>query len=869
MPEEKPLSADAEAVLCKAFADYNAAFEAHTLKYGQAPQYGSKIEPEQLNAIISYIATGARNESDFRPLANLVADICDLRSQRVDGYEPAEIKKLADAGLTLQQAVRFAGFSATWSNDLIHELVCSAEDARIAPLLAQLDQGADFRLVMQLWQPVERYSRSRDLTPGEIVANTFSKHYFNNQVPEVLSPSMFYFYLEHLDVVEEALGETKADHVIEFLETWPWVPASLLQALFEYGLIGHKQSRGRARALLANANLETLLITRLSDKDKPVRYAAADWIGRRRITLAEPALRAALAREKTDEGKASMLTALSRIGADIADVFDVKALKAEAKKGLAKTTPEQLAWFPFHHLPRLRWRDGKPVPDEIIQWWVVQANKLKNPAGNAMFDLSFDRLMPEDAAAFGLLVLKTFVDIDTRTIPASEALAEAEKEADRIMLAAAWAQKLGRQHFVDALYRQYMQKQQGASEHRGVLGLSVRASGPEAAEIVSRYLKDHGNKVNQAKALLQALARNPAPAAIQGVLAAANRLKQKTTQALARELVEAIAEERGWTADELADRTIPEAGFDSARELTLDCGSGRFFTALYRGNGRVDLVNAGGKPVKALPEPKGDADRALTADAKKALSSAKKEVKQVESAQRARLYEAMCVERTWAPDTWKTYLARHPIVGGLLQRLIWLALDAEGKAVTSFRPLDDGSLSDNEDGAVFLEGVAAIKLAHWTLMDDADVEAWAKHLSDYEIAPLFAQFGKPLNPVAANSDATEIAARRGWIITNLKLAGLCDKLGYVRGDVTDGGGFTEYVKRFPGRRLSAVLEFEGSYVGATESFDCALDAMTYRRIGASGRISGGKMKLGEVPKVLLAETCADLAAIAGAGTGLP
>jgi hypothetical protein len=41
-----------------------------------------------------------------------------------------------------------------------------------------------------------------------------------------------------------------------------------------------------------------------------------------------------------------------------------------------------------------------------------------------------------------------------------------------------------------------------------------------------------------------------------------------------------------------------------------------------------------------------------------------------------------------------------------------------------------------------------------------------------------------------------------------------------------------------------------------------------RRLGASGRFSGGKMKLTEVPKVLLAETCADLVAIAGAGTGL-
>jgi hypothetical protein len=866
MPDEKPLSPVTEAVLRKAFADYNQAIDADAANQGKPPRHHHKVEPDHQDAIIGHIATGARDQDHVR-LPHRFDAVCSERRGTVGGYERTEIKKLATAELTLHQAVRLAGlYSATWGNSLIHELVHSAADPRLAPLRAQIDRGADVRLAMQIYQPVDRHGE--DTTPGQIVAKAFSDYYFKG-TPEVLSPSMFYFYLDNVDVVEEALGDTKADGVLDFLETWPFVPASLLQVLLQFGLTGHKQSRGRARALLADTNIATLLVTRLADQDKATRYAAADWIGRRRIASAEPALRSALAGEKTDEGKATMLTALSRIGADISGAFDVTALEAEAKKGLAKVGPEQLAWFPFHDLPRLRWRNGEPVPDEVVQWWVVQATKLKNPAGNAMLDLGLDRLMPDDAAALGLLVLKTFVDTDTRAIAPADALVEAEKEADRLMTVAPWAQQQGRQKWVESYYQHFLHKQQGASEHRGMLGLSVRAPGPEAAEIVRRYLKDHGDKVNQAKALLQALARNPAPAAIQGVLAAANRLKQKTTQALARELVDAIAEDRGWTADELADRTIPDAGFGPTRELELDCGSGRLFRAFYRGNGRVDLVNADGKPVKALPEAKGEADKELVAAAKKALSSAKKEVKQVEAAQRGRLYDAMCMERTWTPDTWRTYLARHPIVGGLLQRLIWLALDAAGKTVASFRLLDDGSLSDNDENTVSLDDVAALKLAHWVLMDDADNEAWARHLADYEIAPLFAQLGKPADPITASPETTEIDARRGWTITNLKLASLCDKLGYARGDVNqDGGGFTEYVKRFTSRRLCAVLEFEGSYIGATDSENVALDTMSYRRIGPSGRSGGARMNLGEVPKVLLAETCADLVAIAAAGKGI-
>src|SRR5262249_141065 len=147
------------------------------------------------------------------------------------------------------------------------------------------------------------------------------------------------------------------------------------------------------------------------------------------------------------------------------------------------------------------------------------------------------------------------------------------------------------------------------SENKGLLGLTMRAPGPDAGALVRRYLKDHGNKVNQSKALLAALARNPSPAAIQVVLAAANRLQQKTVQALAGELIDGIAEQRGWSADELADRTIPTAGFDEAGVMVLDCGEARLLRAVYRGDGRIDLINADGKGVKALPASRGDQDK--------------------------------------------------------------------------------------------------------------------------------------------------------------------------------------------------------------------------------------------------------------------
>ena len=104
------------------------------------------------------------------------------------------------------------------------------------------------------------------------------------------------------------------------------------------------------------------------------------------------------------------------------------------------------------------------------------------------------------------------------------------------------------------------------------------------------------------------------------------------------------------------------------------------------------------------------------------------------------------------------------------------------------------------------------------------------------------------------------------MIDNLKLQSAAGKLGYERGDIGDGGGFYEYVKRFEGAGLRAVIEFSGSYVGADESFACALRGLSFERIGAKGR--GGKaLTLAETPPVLLIEAWADFHAVAAAGSG--
>src|SRR5262249_56776800 len=111
-----------------------------------------------------------------------------------------------------------------------------------------------------------------------------------------------------------------------------------------------------------------------------------------------------------------------RRGADLPAALDKKGLPPEPDQGSAKTPAKSIEWFPFAALPALKWNDGKVVDPTIVKWWIVLADKLKNPAGNALFELYLDRLKTEDRERFGRFLLQAFIERDTTSCSEEEAL---------------------------------------------------------------------------------------------------------------------------------------------------------------------------------------------------------------------------------------------------------------------------------------------------------------------------------------------------------------------------------------------------------------------------------------------------------------
>jgi len=665
------------------------------------------------------------------------------------------------------------------------------------------------------------------------IESLYAGHYWGAKFNRLGLPNeaIWPFFLVHQEKLKTSLGLMASaqsqsayydDHLrrlaFRVLATFPKPPAAFATFLWERALGPSKTERPPAQACLGNfPSREKLIIQALGDGRKEVRSSAAEWLGDLGVKEAIPSIKKALAGEKSDEAKAAMMEALERLGEDIDQFLNRKKLLDDAKKAVGRPLPPELAWFPFDALPEVHWEKNRQVvPKEVIRWFILEAFKLKKAEPGPLQRRYFAMMRADERKALGAFILDGWLTQDT--LP-RYTQAEAEKEADKMaaqMKGYATKNPQYYPNFDEAQVRkQYLghflnQCLGSASDSRGILAVSAACCGPEIVPKCEKYIRFwYGRRMTQAKSLIQLLSWVDHPLAIQLILAIGTRFRTKALQKEAALCADRIAERKNWTREEMADRTIPSAGFTRDGTQIIDYGM-RKFTAKLMEDYSIELRNSEGKVIGALPDALKSEEEAEVKELKKDFSASKKELKQVLKLQEERLYEAMCTQRRWRYDEWEIYLNAHPIVGRFCQQLVWLAF-RDKEPVASFRPLPDGSLTDYDDNPVSLQPGDQVQVAHQSLLAEADAAKWKQHLKDYEITNLFPQFGKKLfqaeGPLAK---ATEIAEFEGYLVNSYKLRSRTGKLGYVRGSAEDGGWFYLYVKQFQGLRMQAVMEFTGN-----------------------------------------------------------
>jgi hypothetical protein len=336
----------------------------------------------------------------------------------------------------------------------------------------------------------------------------------------------------------------------------------------------------------------------------------------------------------------------------------------------------------------------------------------------------------------------------------------------------------------------------------------------------------------------------------------AEKVKFKGLQEKAREKIAQIAEARGLTRDELADRLVPDLGLDENGSLPLDFGE-RTFTVGFDEQLKPFVKDATGARLKDLPKPtkKDDAEKSQAAEERwKAL---KKDAKAAAGLQVLRMELAMCARRRWSAETFRQFFVEHPLLIHVVRRLVWSSYTADGKLTATFRVAEDRTFADLNEDTWTLPDDASVGIPHALELDAQTAGAWGQIFADYQLLQPFPQLGRPTYaPTAEERTGTELVRMKGLKVPTGKVLGL-ETRGWRRGPPQDAGVVGWMEKHLgPDRMIELDLD-PGLYTGMlSESPEQTLGTVTVRKPNTWGK--EGTYPLGTLDPILFSELVRDL-----------
>lgn len=337
----------------------------------------------------------------------------------------------------------------------------------------------------------------------------------------------------------------------------------------------------------------------------------------------------------------------------------------------------------------------------------------------------------------------------------------------------------------------------------------------ETARRLAPRIREWPGEAQHARAVtgLDILASIGTDVALMHLNGIAGKAKFKGLQERAREKIAAVAEARGFTPEELADRLVPDLGLEDNGTVTLDFGPRRF-TIGFDEALKPFVRDAQGARLKDLPKPVKSDDAALAEAATERYKLMKKDAKAIAALQLMRLEQAMVSRRRWRAGDFRLFFLEHPLMRHLATRLVWGVYGPQGLQ-TCFRVAEDWTLADAEDTACTLAADAQVGIAHVLEMRAEQLTSFGQLFADYEIQQPFRQLARETHALTPDEQKqTSITRFKDKTVATGSVLGLANR-GWERGQAEDGGWIGWFSKRLPGGlQVDAQLD-PGTVVGDT------------------------------------------------------
>lgn len=436
------------------------------------------------------------------------------------------------------------------------------------------------------------------------------------------------------------------------------------------------------------------------------------------------------------------------------------------------------------------------------------------PAVHFKENLSSESGQETAAPEYLLAILASYADMEILGI-----------NQDAVRLAAPLAvQELAA--YMRTLYNAWMGAGAEAKKRWVIYAAALHGDTEMTAEL-HRQIKDwaeHSRGAIAAEAV-RALALNGSPQALLLVDQMARKFKSNQIKNAAKDALSDAAAALGISREELEDRIVPDFGFDAQMERVFDYGT-RTFTVRLNRSLEIEVYDENGKKLKSMPKPGKQDDAVKAAQAQDELKQLKKQLKLAVASQKLRLEQALSTARFWEVQKWRALFVHNPVMHQFAVGLIW-GIYEDGLLKDTFRYMEDGSFNTVEEEEYTLPESGTIGLVHPLELPQELIAAWKEQLSDYEITQPVEQLNRSVYHVTEEEiSAQKIMRFYGRELNGLSLSGKILSLGWVRGEILDGGFFDNFYRS--DGEYSAVLTFSGCSVGY-ENDDVTIDELYFCR----------------------------------------
>ena len=290
-----------------------------------------------------------------------------------------------------------------------------------------------------------------------------------------------------------------------------------------------------------------------------------------------------------------------------------------------------------------------------------------------------------------------------------------------------------------ALFQEYLLAGSPPS-HAWVLGAIGVLSPAGAIPLLSGQMRAWAadGKVSLLHDSLEVLAAIGSDEALVVVYDAGQRSRYDDTRDKVRDILEAVARQRGVTYEVLEDLLVPELGLESG-SVSLELGA-RTLSVRLGDHLEAVLTDAAGATLAAFPR-KAKADDPAKYDAAKARYAALVEAADnVGRGQVLRLERALRGQRRWSMQELREHVLPQPLVRHLARRLVWQVVGTD----VLFRVAEDLSLADaNDETLPWPAADAHVVLAH--PVTAPGVRTFQSWIDDYRVIQPFAQVGREVH----------------------------------------------------------------------------------------------------------------------------